>query len=597
MSSRRFLQRHRDETTGAWTSATARGYADDWATLSGVVAAVDPRTLLRSDHPPMAMALEATLMAAVTDGITELPIPALAASLGLTQKALKANLARLMRETAASKHGHDKRRVHVELHGKLVRITWMQRLVYDQAVYARIPPGILAQAPSARHARTLLVFAFAATATRTAYGTRDVDVGELRSWLRLAPSADPVAALLEMQPWAQKIFGCHELHAKHLEDGKCQVQAWAIDNNRFLAVPGQRRRFDADTYRVGHFGSAIKSYWIADGVISGHELTVRPVVAAKMWEFCKEAFGIAAPFREIRWLWLSAVDAWSAGNETALPFWPVAKFQEAFGRGLSATNAFAEFAQLAAEASEGAKAAHGHKHGLLWRVMDTEGRKLESARIGRLMAARRGEDSAAWAEQAEEVVSALRSEGADELAVSVKLASENAVVGKSPVQKTDGAPVSRITRDMPFRRLRAEEIARRVDGKVASYGGAFLVPLPEATADRVAAMAKQVAVAVVAASKMDFSYSASGQTVQQNVICRLAYDSLRMLILDGAARAEWMSLKSQWQAWSGEVLDAVVDRRRAGDHNHICAPELEEAVSRLIEVAWADADDARNKAA
>ncbi|HWL81652.1 MAG TPA: hypothetical protein VNR89_11905 [Roseomonas sp.] len=497
---------------GAHVAATSVGSAEDWTELSGLFCSVDPRVLLRQDHGPQLLALQAALIAAATAGRSELPAEALAKVCGLRLRELGPALVRISRDTSLSAHGRDKRPVTAVLDRQVVRLGRVQRQVLEQDLYVAFPVSVLAEAPTPQHARAFLLSALASVRLT---GTEKVEVTEARRWLRIPSSADLVAELGKLESWVcGKLFGGRrerpiQYRTERSRDGdpkkaRLVVGAGAENRNRFGTVDKADRRFDLTSYRLPHLGYRLRYYAIADGQVHGHPMSVDAFASAAAQDWAAKAYGLDTTPSQWRHLWLALVSCWSAGEEaTGVEWWPAGRFSELVEQGLTADEIFCQFVLDAAYESEPAEEVwgEGQPHGLLCSVSEADGAKLDAQRLARLRAVKA---AAAALTAAEPTETASRRRGGVRHPLIV------------PVLPSDGAP-RRGTRKTPF--LPARKVVAQVADAAAAAGAT----------DETAEIAREVARDMAKADRSLFARVARGQadTAPQDLIRDFASAVLR----------------------------------------------------------------------
>lgn len=531
---------------GEIIAVTAQGFAEDWKTLSGLTARVDPRLLRRTHdrHGRDLVALDAALIAAATAGKKTVPAGALADACGIARGDLRAQLARLARDTG---------RVEARLEGRTVHVGKAILAVTRQDLYEDIAVADVASAPSAQHLWAWMLVAAAKRSVRPKRPelrghTVPMPTEDVRVWLQLAPGADVAATLEEVRGWVEARLG--RPFSVRLVRGEVLVSAPPQVANRDLLALGPEGGWSA-----GYLGADMASFGIRDGVVRGVDLTVRPARPAKTWAWCKARHNVLAPGRVIRALWLSAVGAWVTGQPTGLPFWPVERLQ-ALLPAVGATETCCRFLVALAEAS---RRPGGVPSGPRWRVDESLWRDLEEARRSRAPApARKGASTKAKPRRAPvdgeptvarrgrtrltaaaldlrmvELAETLRSGGASEAQVAEALRRERGRWGIRPPTYQLGAepmiPVADRAAAMP--RLTAARHAAAVPAAVAGSG------MPEAARPPVEAMAVELARLTARASREAFLEATQAVEDREHVIGALALETLRRATGEDSALA------------------------------------------------------------
>lgn len=545
-------------------NTVVQGGCQDWETLEGLFASCDPRLLLTAppSHGPDRLALSAALIAAATCGVQELRADAVCRVTGIHPRDLGAALGSLAKTNA---------RVEADLDGQFVRVGKPQSRVLRPSLYVRVLVSGLATAPSGLHARAGLI---AEQASRRTAGELRMPTAQARRWLGLRGQDDVGDAFAGILPWVQENMAGFQVDIR-------------IDDDDFI-IQGTRvptgKAFVPDAIRLGYLGQAINAYWIVDGSIHGHQMTVRPVLAAKAWQWAREQYCITAPFREVRWLWLSAVQAWADGLPTGLPFWPVERFGAELGE-RSASEVFADFAIALAEASDRIEMDQGP----LWRVMEHDGRKLETERLKRVKAQRTGRAAdpvvgrsgntpitrSQWTDYVTEVSAEMQAAGIPDEEIRTAIKQEAAVnhVAMPTHVDTQGQPVMREHR--PFPRVQLRNHLLHVEPVVHHhYGDDTPDPLPPDVRQTLMDLARRVTVLVSEAPRGMFKCAAAGQSVQWNVIYDLAKEALwAATSKDAALKESVLAFQRIWQS------DALADQPLHLD-------SIDNIIAAIVAEAW-----------
>ncbi|MCO6419308.1 hypothetical protein JYK14_24560 [Siccirubricoccus sp. KC 17139] len=383
--------------------SVVRGAAKDWSKCAEVVAAYDPRLQLESPArwTPDLFALDALLIAAGTtgrrgEGLTELPIYHVASAAGVPQRDLPGALLLLSRVTARA-HA----RVPAKVEGKVVRLGKAQRLVREPDLHARIPVADLRNAPSALHVRAWLLMELVAARKKESYEDgilphfRDVPFEQASRWLGLPKDANPLTALNAVLDWVRERMPYHRLEADRHWSERDVLALSAAPRDHLLEPEAP---FDPKTVHLPFLGVKMnRLYRIQDGVVHGHEMTVKPVMAAKAWKWATSRWNVTASYELLRALWLSNVERWDLGVPTSIDVWSLDDMErEVSERG--ATGAFVEFVTRLVEASARRRTKRGPFDLSAYEeahfAYDVAGStdQLERARFDRIYATRHQED-------------------------------------------------------------------------------------------------------------------------------------------------------------------------------------------------------------
>ncbi len=438
--------RARKGVEGSIVTCTVAGSASNWKTLDDLTVAVDPRVLLSApDKRPLSLfALESALIAAVTSGVSSLPLWQLSRICKIPQREMLASLRTIHRETG---------RVDADVKDKVVTIGKPQARIMRPDLYWRIPISKLVQMDDVQNLRAYLLVAIAAASGSVLKRKPSIHFfnAEIASYLALPVGTHGTKALEDRLPWLQKQFEGFDVEIGRTGHGcNIKVEARKVDTDKF----------NPDNVRLAYMGDTRRDYLIADGVIKGHDLTVQPVLAAKAWTYAKQQYRLDAPFREIRWLWLSAVTAWSHDLETTMRFWPSSNFDRLLADGENATSTFVKFTMAVGEAS--AQPKNKRLCGPSFRVFEASGRDLERLRRARRAATKRGNPEGAlvcihenarvtagvWRARTASITNDLLAAGYEQDYIDYSISEKAREFGIPTIDvvATDGAPVGRVER-------------------------------------------------------------------------------------------------------------------------------------------------------